>query len=86
MDRFSDFPTNLVAPARDGAAVVPNDSLDLAQLPRALFIGGTGNVSVTLAGGQALIFQNCPAGSVLPVRARRVHMSGTTATAIVALW
>lgn len=86
MDRFSDFPTNLVAPARDAAAVIPSDSTDLPQLPRALYVGTTGNVSVIMAGGQSTIFENCAAGTVLPVRAARVRATGTTAGALVALW
>lgn len=63
MDRFSDFPTNLVAPARDAAPVMPSDSADLTQLPRALFIGTAGNVAVVMAGGQSVTFENCAAGS-----------------------
>lgn len=86
MDRFSEFPTNLVAPARDAAAVVPNDSADLVQLPRALFVGTAGNVAVVMAGGQSVVFENCAAGVVLPVRAARIRATGTTAGALVALW
>lgn len=86
MDIFSEFPTNLVAPARDAAAVVPNDSADLVQLPRALFVGTAGNVAVVMAGGQSVVFENCAAGVVLPVRAARIRATGTTAGALVALW
>lgn len=86
LDRFSDFPTNLVAPARDAAAILPNDSVDLGQLPRALFVGTAGNVAAIMAGGQSVLFENCAAGSVLPVRAVRIRATGTTAGAIVALW
>lgn len=86
MDRFSEFPTNLVAPARDAAAVVPNDFADLVQLPRALFVGTAGNVAVVMAGGQSVVFENCAAGVVLPVRAARIRATGTTAGALVALW
>jgi len=86
MDKFSDYPTTLTAPARDAVAVVPNDSTDLSVLPRALFIGQTGDVSAVLAGGQSLVFRNVQAGSILPVRAVRVNATGTTATDLVALW
>lgn len=86
MDKFSDYPTSLTAPARDAAAVVPNDTTDLPYLPRALFVGQTGDVSALLAGGQNVVFRNVQAGSVLPVRAVRVNATATTATDIVALW
>jgi hypothetical protein len=86
MDKFSDYPTSLTAPARDAQDVVPNDATDLVVLPRALFVGQTGDVSARLAGGQTIVFRNVQGGSVLPVRAARVNSTGTTATGIVALW
>lgn len=86
MDRFADYPTNLVAPARDGVPVTPSDSVDLAIVPRALFVGQTGNLAAIMAGGQTVAFQNVQTGSILPVRVQRVLQTGTTATGIVALW
>ncbi|WP_347311602.1 spike base protein, RCAP_Rcc01079 family [Defluviimonas sp. SAOS-178_SWC] len=86
MDKFSDYPTSLTAPARDAQTVVPNDATDLPVLPRALFVGQTGDVSARLAGGQSVLLQNVQAGSVLPIRTRGVNATGTTAAGIVALW
>lgn len=86
MDKFSDFQTNLTAPAREGAAVSPNDATDLSVLPRALYVGQGGALAVTLADGQDIVFSGVQGGTILPVRARRVLATGTTATAIVALW
>lgn len=86
MDKFSDYPTSLTAPARDAAAVLPDDTTDLPVLPRALFVGQTGDVSARLAGGQSVVFRNVQAGSMLPVRAAGVNATGTTASDIVALW
>ena len=86
MDKFSDYPTNLTAPAREAAPVVPDDALDLPVLPRALYIGQSGNLAARLLGGQTVIFANVPAGTVLPIRAKGVDAAGTTATGIVALW
>ncbi|OYX42426.1 MAG: hypothetical protein B7Z02_12015 [Rhodobacterales bacterium 32-67-9] len=86
MDKFSDYPTSLTAPARDAQAVVPNDAADLPMLPRAIFVGQTGNVSARLAGGQSVVFESVQAGSILPIRARGINATGTTAAGIVALW
>ncbi|HQU70145.1 MAG TPA: hypothetical protein PLI43_18400 [Albidovulum sp.] len=86
MDKFSDFPTNLTAPGRDAAAVSPNDLSDLAVLPRALFVGQGGALALRMAGGQDVVFQGVQSGAILPVRARRVMATGTTATAILAIW
>lgn len=86
MDKFSDYPTSLTAPARDAETVVPNDTTNLAVLPRALYVGETGDVAARLAGGQSVVFRNVQAGSLLPVRAARVMSTGTTAADILALW
>ena len=53
-----------------------------------LFIGGAGNVAVTTIGGDEIIFNAVPVGTVLPVQVLKVKSSGsgTTATLINALW
>ena len=86
MDQFSDFPTTLNAPARDAAAVTPSDATDLTVMPRAIYVGGTGNLALRMAGGQTVTLTGVQAGSLLPLRAARVLATGTTATGIVALW
>lgn len=70
------------------AAVSTSDSADLAQIPKALFIGTGGNIALTLANdttGTSVTFKNVPSGTVLPVRPSRVWATNTTATDIVAL-
>jgi len=77
------------APASGAVAVTPNDSADLpAGAARALFIGTTGNVQVSVSrgGAAAVIFKNVASGTVLPVAAVRVWTTNTTATDIVALY
>lgn len=86
MDKFSDYPTSLTAPARDAAAVVPSDTVDLPFLPRAIYVGQTGTVVLRMANGGSVTFTNAQAGSFLPVRAAGIAATGTTATGLVALW
>lgn len=86
MDKFSDYPTSLTAPARDAAAIVPNDTVDLPFLPRAVYVGQTGTVVARLASGGAVTLLNAQAGSFLPIRAAGINATGTTATGLVALW
>lgn len=75
------------APAKNAAAVTPDDDADLANVAVALYIGGDGNVSVDTVGGQeSVVFQGMTAGQILPVRVKRVNSTGTTASNIVALW
>jgi hypothetical protein len=86
MDKFSNFPTTPISPARGGALVAPNDTAELMQVSRALYVGQGGDVALTLADGDTLVFEAVPSGSILPVRASIVRATGTTAAAIIALW
>lgn len=86
MDRYEDHASSLVSPAADGVAVTPSDTADLAQTSRALYVGQGGDLSLVLASGRAVTLQGVPAGALLPLRARRVQATGTTAAAVVALW
>lgn len=80
-------PSEQSAPARNAAAVTPSDTVDLAELTRGLYVGGTGDVTVNMADtGSAVKFAAVPAGTLLPIRASRVKSTGTTATDIVAVW
>lgn len=76
--------SNVGDPAVFAKAVVPADGADLATWARSLYIGVTGNVTVTTVGGDTITFNNVPVG-VLPVQVRRVFGTGTTATNIVAM-
>jgi hypothetical protein len=70
--------------ANGAAAVTPSDSTEINCL--ALYIGGTGNVVVHMPNRDVSVtFSSVPAGTVLPVSARRV-LAATTATNIVALY
>lgn len=85
-DIFEKHPVVLDSPGSRASAVTPNDSADLSDTARYLWIGVAGDVKVDTAGGDTVTFKGCAAGSVLPVRVRRVHATGTTATDIVACW
>lgn len=71
--------------ATDALAVTPNDSTDLSQAARALYIGGAGNVVVDTLDGTTITFSGATAGSVIPCAVKRVRSTSTTATNIVAL-
>lgn len=85
-DPYSSHAQALESPARSCFAVTPHDSNALATTPRALYIGGSGNLVVILAGDSvAVTFSNVVAGTILPIRANIVKSTSTTATGIVAL-
>ena len=51
-----------------------------------LYVGGAGDVKVTMAGGEDVTFTGLSAGSVYPIRVKRVWSTGTTATNLLVLW
>ena len=73
-------------PAEDAGAVTPSDVTNLTRTARALYVGGAGNVVVVTPSATVVTFTNVQAGSILPVRIRRVNSTNTTATNIVALY
>jgi hypothetical protein len=70
-------------PGKFAVAVVPSDATVLDPT-RALWIGGTGNLSVVMAGdGATVVFSNVPVG-IFPIQVTKV-LAATTATSIVAM-
>lgn len=73
------------------AAITPGDGL--INLPGdvphpqgcMVYVGGTGTLVVETAGLNDVTFMAVPAGTILPVRVRRVYAT-STATHLVALW
>lgn len=84
-DVFKGFTTALGDPISDAVAVAPSDGADLAAMTRALYIGTSGDLRVTLASGTVVDFAALAVGWH-PIRAARVHASGTTASNIIGCW
>lgn len=84
-DNFKDFSTGLGGPVTNAVVVSPSDSADLPHMTRALYVGGAGNIRVTLAAGSVVDFTGLVAGWH-PLRVARVHATGTTATHIHGCW
>ncbi|MBB2671050.1 UNVERIFIED_ORG: hypothetical protein GGE44_000591 [Rhizobium esperanzae] len=74
-----------IAPASRAAVVTPNDSAIVGA--RALYIGTAGDVAIAPRRDMdPVIFKGVPAGTILPVHAAIVALTGTTASNIVALF
>lgn len=75
---------HLAAQGRLAVAVAPNDNADLPLGPcKALWVSGAGTVqavSVADTGNSGVPLGNLPAGTLVPLRVRRVPATGTTAT------
>lgn len=76
--------TDSSKPAGYAVEITAADS-DLAREVRALYIGGAGDVVVVTHGGSSVTFVGVLAGSILPVRCKRVSLA-TTATNIVGMY
>lgn len=74
------------APAANALTIAPHDTNELANYVRGIYVGGAGNVVVVTANGDEVTFVGVQAGSVLPVVAKQVKNTSTTATSMVGLY
>jgi hypothetical protein len=71
----------------NGAAVITkSDTANLPIAARQIWVGGVGDVKVDMINGDTVTFAAVPAGTLLPVQARKVYSTGTTATNLVAFY
>lgn len=85
-DRFEAQTDTLSQPARDAFAITPHASNEIDPLPKAIFIGTGGNVTLRAADSSAdVVFKNVASGQILDVRARFIRAAGTTATDLIGL-
>ena len=86
-DQFQNNADQVSAPATRAVVVVPHDSNPLADIPKALFVGTGGTVTMRgVGGGGDSVWKSVASGAVLPFRAQYVRATGTTAADIVALY
>jgi len=86
LDTFNLHTERLDSPGSSAIAITPSNSTSLAAVSRAIYIGGAGNLTVEMAGGQTPItFVGVSAGCLLPIRVNKV-LTSTTATNLVALY
>jgi hypothetical protein len=85
-DTFRKHSRSLTAPPENAAPIQPSDGAELGYVTRAVYIGGAGALRVEMMGGEEIVFAGLAAGTLLPVRIQKVFATGTTATALVALW
>lgn len=84
-DRFGSNADTVLASARKLATVTPHNSNELPETPKALYVGGAGTIAIIAEDDTVAVTLTVPAGAILPIRARIVQATGTTATGIVAL-
>ncbi len=84
-DQFAQHSEGLESPPSHMFAINPDDAQDLPHAVRCLNVASPGTVRLTtIKGDTESLFLN--AGTVFPIRARRVWATGTTAAGIVGLY
>lgn len=66
----------------DATVITPADGSDLPK-SGLVYVGGAGDVKITTLAGTDITFYGMPAGAVIPVRAKKVFSSETSATKLV---
>lgn len=69
----------------DYRPITTSDTVDLPWVTQAVWVGGAGNVVAVMQNGTTGTFTAVPAGNTLPIMARRINATLTTATNLVAL-
>jgi len=72
-------------PATSHFAITPSDVNEFEFVTRAIYVGITGNVKVRSLDGTDAIYVAVPAGQIIPIRARLVFSTGTTASSLVGM-
>lgn len=78
-DSFDGTTPTLTAPVERIFAVTPSDTVDLANVPRAIWVGTSGDLAVIDAGGTTVTLHNVAGGMWHAMRPVRIKASGTTA-------
>lgn len=85
-DQFSGFPRHLQNPGGNAFTITPDDDNDLPITTRAIFVGTAGDLTVVMAeesdDSATVTFTGVLAGSLLPLRVRRVLESSTAANLV----
>jgi hypothetical protein len=86
MPPIDQFPArSALSSARDFFAITPAQA-DLSQVPRAIWVGGAGDLQVVgTTGASPIVLKAVPAGTLLPISPTQVMSTLTTATSIVGL-
>lgn len=84
-DKFEGMKNTLEMSSNHFYTITPDDSNDQPFITRAIYIGGSGDLSVIDEVGNTTTFVGVVQGTILPIRTARVRTTGTTASGLVAL-
>ncbi len=78
--------TELDSPATKHFAMTPHDSTNESNYTRGVYIGGSGNLTIVTDDDVAVAYSNAVAGTIIPIRAKRVNSTGLTASNLVGMY
>jgi hypothetical protein len=68
------------------AAITPSDTVNIPTgWTRSIYVGVTGDVALVDQNDAVVVWKAVPVG-ILPMRAKRINSTATTATNMVAIW
>lgn len=81
----------IIEPYNYAKVVAKSDTIDIPKLAgdnaaAAIYVGGTGDVTLLLVDGTSVLFTAVPVGTVLPIAAKRIMSTGTAGGPFVALY
>ncbi len=86
-DRYGNIPITRTMPAEAYiAAILDTDLGPVDAIPRAIYIGGDGDVVAINDLGDPITFVGMKGGVIYPIRPNRINTTGTTATGILCLY
>lgn len=84
-DRFARVADSILSTSRAPYAVTPDDLVPLALVPKGIFVGTGGDVTLRGIDSAAdVTYRNLPDASYIAVRAAYVRATGTTAAHLIA--
>ena len=84
-DKFTSNAPGLTSPGSVHFEITPNDSADLDVLPRGIFVGGAGDITILDKDGTSATYTIASVPFILPFRGVRVMSTDTTATNLVGI-
>ena len=80
------FTADQAAPFVSWAAITPSDTVNMPAGCRSVYVGGAGNIAALSWDDKLVTFTAVPVGTVLPIQAKRINTTNTTATLLIALY
>ena len=74
-----------IVPYEDAFTITKSDSITMPNKMIGIYVGGTGDVNVETHQARTVKFSAVPVGTILPIKAKRVLSTGTTATLMIGL-